>query len=136
MSTQRSLRTNQSRVWQFVKFVICGGIVTVFATALYLIFAELIKLDQYLANGISWVLAVSLGFFLHSSWTFSETKVRDKPQALVKFFSASFGTMLINMFWIWLLVDQIHLDTWTPAVPMFAVTPFATFAINKLWVFS
>jgi hypothetical protein len=43
--------------------------------------------------------------------------------------------LLCNLFWVELLVHLMRAPDWTPVVPMIAVTPGLTFAINRWWVF-
>ena len=44
--------------------------------------------------------------------------------------------MLLNMAFTWVLTGPLHQATWVPLIPVVLVTPFATFALNRQWVFA
>ena len=54
----------------------------------------------------------------------------------VKFVAVQFSGFLLNEAFTWVLTGPMHGPTWWPLIPAIFVTPFATYLLNRQWVFS
>jgi putative flippase GtrA len=89
-----------------------------------------------LAMLAAYMLCVAVGYVLHSRWSFRGHGTRDNPgRTTLRFLIASLMSYALNAFWTWFCIELLHLPEWTPVVPLLFVTPLATFAINRNWVF-
>ncbi len=124
---------------QLIRFGIAGGISSVIYFAVYM------PLALYVFGGHLAVLAVPpaflvagvAGFFLHSAWSFKGHGTRDQSgrQHLKFFLVQSFG-LLLNAAFTWIITGPLfHGPVWLPMIPVLTVTPLATFALNRQWVF-
>ena len=78
-----------------------------------------------------------VGFVLHSGWSFKGHGSRDPSgRQHIKFLLVQGFGMLLNMAFTWVLTGPLHQATWVPLIPVVLVTPFATFALNRQWVFA
>lgn len=123
---------------QLIRFAIAGVGVTLFAATIYLAAATALHVPPLIANTISTCCGVVVGYLVHSRWSFrgaDEEAGVEAAQAL-KFLCAAGAAFALNSFWVWLAVHGLRLPTWTPVTGMVFVTPLASFAVNRWWVFA
>ena len=88
-----------------------------------------------LAVVIAFLVAVSIGFVLHSRWSFRGHGAREDHRLKVKFLLVQSSGFLLNEAFTWVLTGPMHGPTWWPLVPAIFITPLATFALNRKLVF-
>ena len=121
---------------QFVRYAVTGFGVTALAAAIYWVLATPLRVHPQLANLAGYAVAVSLGYVIHSRWSFRGHGSRDSMlRTTLRFLTASLISLGMNSAWIWLLVHRLGGPTWWPIVPILFVTPVAMFWLNRLWVF-
>ena len=120
---------------QLVRFAVAGAGVTLFAAAVYLAAAVELHVAPLVANTISTVAGVGVGYLVHSRWSFRAGDGDDRAM-IVKFLVAAGLAFALNSFWVWLAVHAWHLPAWTPVSGMIFATPLASFALNRYWVFA
>jgi putative flippase GtrA len=122
---------------QLVRFGIAGLISTVIYSAVYL------PLSYALPEGLevvavppAFLVAVICGFFLHSAWSFKGHGTRDSSgRQHLKFFLVQGFGLLLNAAFTWVITGLLHGPNWLPLIPVVTITPIATFALNRQWVF-
>ncbi len=123
---------------QLVRFAVAGGISTVIYSAVYLPLARWVFPPRLAvaAVPIAFVVAVTAGFFLHSMWSFRGHGTRDSSgRQHVKFLVVQGVGLLMNAAFTWIITGPLHGPFWLPLVPVVTITPLATFALNRQWVF-
>jgi putative flippase GtrA len=120
---------------QLVRFAIVGLSLAALYSAIYWYLATYV-IAPVLAVAIAFIVAVSIGFVLHSRWSFRGHGMREDRRMRVKFFVVQFSGFLLNEAFTWVLTGPLHGPTWWPLVPAILVTPLATFLFNRQWVFS
>jgi putative flippase GtrA len=89
-----------------------------------------------LAVIIAFLVSVSIGFVLHSRWSFRGHGRREDNRLKIKFLLVQASGFFINEVFTWLLTGPlVNGPTWWPLVPAILVTPLATFALNRYLVF-
>jgi putative flippase GtrA len=134
----RRLRDYGPVLGQMIRFGIVGGFSTLLYAVIYLPLATYV-MPPVLAVVVAFAIAVCVGYLLHSRWSFrghgrQERSAREQTRFLVV---QGFG-MLLNAAFTWVLTGPhsvFHGPTWWPLVPAVTVTPLATFALNRQWVF-
>ena len=126
-------------IGQLVRFGIAGGISTLIYAAVYLPLAYYVFDREWavLAVPPAFLVAVAAGFPLHSMWSFKGHGTRDQSgrQHLKFFLVQSFG-LALNAAFTWIITGPLlHGPVWLPMIPVLTVTPLATFALNRQWVF-
>ncbi len=120
---------------QLIRFAIVGGLSSVVYSAVYLPLANHV-LPPVLASVAGFLVAVVFGYIFHSRWSFQGHGAEENAALKFKFFVVQSVGMLLNAAFTWVLTGPwVHGPTWWPLVPVVFVTPFATFALNRLWVF-
>jgi putative flippase GtrA len=120
---------------QFLRFLVAGACVTGLSTAIYLCWTVIFQASPFLGAIEGHLIAVLLGYRLHSRWTFSEQCGARAMDADRRFFAASFIPVLLNGVWVWTVTSVLDGPPWLAAIPMIFITPWASFAANRHWVF-
>ena len=122
---------------QLVRFGIAGGISTLIYAAVYMPLATWVFPDLAVAAvPFAFAVAVTCGFFLHSLWSFKGHGSRDNSgRQHFKFLIVQGFGLLLNALFTWVLADLMHYPDWVPLIPIVTITPLATFALNRQWVF-
>lgn len=123
---------------QLIRFGIVGAISTVIYAAVYLPLADLVLPRGWAVVAVppAFLIAAACGFVLHSGWSFKGHGTRDPSgRQHVKFLLVQGFGMLLNMTFTWVLTGPLDQPTWVPLIPVVVVTPLATFALNRQWVF-
>lgn len=123
---------------QLVRFAIAGGISTVIYVAIYWPLTRWVwpGAQAVYAVPFAFAVAVTAGFFLHSAWSFKGHGSRDPSgRQHLKFLVVQGVGLVLNAGFTWVFTALLGLPTWTPLIPVVLVTPLATFALNRQWVF-
>jgi putative flippase GtrA len=119
---------------QVVRFGLVGIALTLLYAAIYWPLATFVMWPVF-AVVIAFLVAVSVGFFLHSRWSFRGHGKEEDRRTKLQFLAVQTFGFLLNASFTWIATDLLGGPTWWPLVPAVLVTPFATFLLNRLWVF-
>ena len=119
---------------QLVRFAIVGFSLAAVYSAIYWYLATYV-MAPVLAVVIAFAVSVSLGFVLHSRWSFRGHGRQEDRAMKIKFFLVQGSGFLLNELFTWVLTGPMHGPTWWPLLPAIFVTPLATFALNRQLVF-
>jgi len=92
-------------------------------------------LSPVAAVGLAFLVSVSIGFFLHSRWSFRGHGRREDHALKVKFVLVQLSGFFLNEIFTWVMTGPLHLPRLLPLIPAIFVTPLATFALNRQLVF-
>ena len=119
---------------QLGRYVVVGSVTTALSTLTFVSLDTWTRAPLQACNFAGYLAALSSGYLLHSRVTFRNYGTRGTG-ALLRFVFASLPSYALNTFWTWLFGTALHLPHWTIQLPIWFVTPFAIFAINRWWVF-
>jgi putative flippase GtrA len=119
---------------QLVRFAAVGFFLAAIYSAIYWYFATFV-MSPLLAVLIAFLVSVSIGFVLHSRWSFRGHGAREDHRMKVKFLIVQASGLLLNEAFTWVLTGLLRGPTWWPLVPAIFVTPLATFTLNRQLVF-
>jgi putative flippase GtrA len=119
---------------QLVRFAIVGFSLAIVYSAIYWYLATYV-MTPVAAVVIAFLVSVSIGFVLHSRWSFRGHGQREDHALKVKFLLVQLSGFILNEIFTWVLTGPMHQATWLPLVPAIFVTPLATFALNRHLVF-
>src|SRR6059058_2062367 len=128
------LNVGNETVGQLVRFAIVGFSLAAVYSAIYWYLATYV-MTPVAAVVIAYLVSVSIGFFLHSRWSFRGHGRREDRAMKIKFLLVQSSGFLLNEAFTWVLTGPLHGPTWWPLIPAIFVTPLATFALNKQLVF-
>lgn len=127
---------------QLLRFLVSGGFLTLLYAVLYsLVIGADVPIGParhaQLANLSGYLVAMLLGYVLHSRWSFQGHGRRDNARrTTTRFFVVSLLSLLLNAFWTWLFATKLGYEKHVPLIPISFITPLATFTLNRLWVFA
>ena len=119
---------------QLARFAMVGFSLAALYSAIYWVLATYV-MAPVLAVVVAFLVAVSIGFVLHSRWSFRGHGAAEDNRLKVKFLAVQTSGFLLNEAFTWIMTGPMHGPTWWPLIPAIFVTPLATFALNKQLVF-
>ena len=119
---------------QLVRFAIVGFSLAALYSAIYWYLATYF-MPPVVAVVIAFLVSVSIGFVLHSRWSFRGHGKREDHAMKVKFLAVQSSGFVLNEIFTWVLTGPMHGPTWWPLIPAIFVTPMATFLLNRHLVF-
>jgi putative flippase GtrA len=119
---------------QLVRFAIVGFSLAALYSAIYWYLATYV-MPPVAAVVIAFLVSVSIGFVLHSRWSFRGHGRREDRAMKTKFLLVQSSGFLLNEAFTWVLTGPMHGPTWWPLVPAIFFTPLATFILNRQLVF-
>jgi putative flippase GtrA len=125
---------NSETVGQLVRFGIVGFSLAAVYSAIYWYLATYF-MPPVAAVVIAFLVSVSIGFVLHSRWSFRGHGKAEDKRMKVKFLAVQGSGFLLNEVFTWVLTGPMHGPTWWPLIPAIFVTPLATYLLNRQWVF-
>ena len=120
---------------QLARFAVGGLGVTLFAAGVYTAAAMIFDVPPLIANTISYVFGLIVGYAVHSRWSFAADTESEEGGMIARFLMASGCAFALNSFWVWLTTSLLGLSPLAPVPLMIGVTPFASFLLNRYWVF-
>jgi putative flippase GtrA len=124
---------------QLIRFGIAGGMSTVIYAAVFVPLSHWVFKGNMavLAVPPAFVVAATAGFFMHSAWSFKGHGRRDTSgRQHVKFLVVQLFGMALNAIFTWIITGPLfHAAPALSLIPAVAITPLATFALNRQWVF-
>ncbi|SFS05231.1 GtrA family protein [Sphingomonas jatrophae] len=122
---------------QLVRYALTGGLASIVNIAVYWIGRDRLHIDANLAWTAGFLGAVTVGYIVHSRWSFRGHGRRDNlARTGGRFMVVSLISFALNSLWVWLFVQHFGLPTWAPIPLVLGVTPLAVFALNRHWVFA
>jgi putative flippase GtrA len=128
------LNVSNETLGQLVRFAIVGFSLAAIYSAIYWYLATY-AMAPMLAVVVAFAVAVSLGFVLHSRWSFRGHGKAEDRRMKIKFLAVQGAGFVLNEGFTWLLTGPMHGPTWWPLIPAIFVTPLATYLLNRQWVF-
>ena len=128
------LNVDNETFGQLVRFGIVGFSLAGVYSAIYWYLATYV-MAPVLAVVIAFLVAVSIGFVLHSRWSFRGHGKREDRRMKIKFLAVQGSGFVLNEIFTWVLTGPMHGPTWWPLIPAIFVTPLATFLLNRQLVF-
>ena len=128
------LNVSQETFGQLVRFALVGLFLAGIYSAIYS-YLTVYVMSAMAAVLIAFLVAVSIGFVLHSRWSFRGHGKREDRRMKLKFLIVQTSGFVLNEAFTWVLINHFHGPTWWPLIPAIFVTPLATYVLNRQWVF-
>lgn len=119
---------------QLARFALVGFSLAGVYSAIYWYLATYV-MTPVAAVVIAFLVSVSIGFVLHSRWSFRGHGRREDNRMKIKFLAVQSSGFFLNEIFTFVLTGPLHGSTWWPLVPAIFVTPLATFVLNRQLVF-
>jgi putative flippase GtrA len=121
---------------QLFRYALTGGGITLIGAGIYWIAADIYNLAPLLATLVAYLVAVVLGYILHSRYSFKDHGRRDNTaRTTSRFFLGSLISYGLNSALVWVVTGPMGFAPVWGIVPMIFITPIIIFIINRNWVF-
>lgn len=134
------LRTARAHplVGQLLRFLVAGGLSTVIYTGVYLPLAMWVfgREHAVFAVPFAFAAAVTVGFYLHSAWSFRGHGQRGVPGQRARFVAVQGVGLALHAAITWVVTGLLDQPAWVPLVPGITLVPILTFILNRQWVFA
>jgi len=129
-----------SRLVEVFSFLSIGSIATVVHAFIYSQVSINIGMDAIPSNLIAFTFAFFISFTGHYNVTFRTSKqfqsrILTSP-SMIKFLIVAITGLLMNTFFVWLLVEQLSFGKIFALIPMLTIVPPLTYLLSKYWAFS
>jgi putative flippase GtrA len=119
-----------------VRFGIVGLALTALVSAIYFLQVTYTAVAPALALTVATLIASVIGYFVHGHFSFRAHGTRENPTKRFARFLVTNGIgYLLNLAFVFALIDLMHLPKWTPMIGFCFVTPAVSFVLNRHWVF-
>jgi putative flippase GtrA len=133
---ERHLPQHAPLIGQMIRFGLTGVLLTLLVAGGYWIVADVFGVEPMLSMTLNYLAFTSLGYYLHSRFSFKDHGERDRPAArTIRFFTVNTLGFLLNQLFVWYLVKHLGGPVWWSVIPIVFVTPLVTFSLNRRWVF-
>jgi putative flippase GtrA len=129
-------KINAAVFWQAVRFGISGLALTALVSAIYYLLVLYTAISPAVSLTLATLLASVVGYFVHGHFSFRAHGTRDNPsRRFGRFLVTNAIGYLLNLAFVFVLIDFMHLPAWTPIIGFCLVTPAVSFMLNRHWVF-
>ncbi|MDD4412726.1 MAG: GtrA family protein [Patescibacteria group bacterium] len=119
---------------KFLKFITTGGVGFLVDLAIVVFLVEVVKLNLYLANCCSFIVAVTVVFLINKFWTFKDSSEAYAKQYF-KYFMVSLGGLAWNFLLLNLFVDTLGIWYVYAKIIITVIVAFWNFFVNNYWTF-
>ncbi|MBI5540283.1 MAG: GtrA family protein [Bacteroidia bacterium] len=121
--------------YKFIKFGIVGFTGLLVDFAFTYLFRNILKVNQYIANAVGFIIAATTNYILNRIWTFKS----NNPDVLIEFgefFLISLIGLGINSIFLWILVSKLKRKFYFSKLIAIVITTFWNFAANLFLTFN
>lgn len=122
-------------VEQFIKWSIVGTIGAVIDFSLLFLLHQVMGINVYFSNTISFTAAVINNYLLNRYWTFRGMKHKEASKQLPQFYLVSVGGYVLNQLLLAFFIEIVFLTWyWAKALATIVVLIW-NFVVNRIWTF-
>ncbi|MCC7553096.1 MAG: GtrA family protein [Methanobacteriaceae archaeon] len=115
----------------YIFFGVLTTIVNIFSYTFLVLFANI---NYLFGNGIAWFLSVIFAYITNRKWVF-ESENKDVLKELTLFISSRLLVGVIDMLFLFLLVDVFLVDIFTSKIITQVIVVFSNYTLSKLVIF-
>ena len=122
---------------QLIRYAVAGSGAAAVYSSVYLVIANLLSPGQAaIAVVPAFLTSLLVSFILHSRWSFSGHGHRDeKVMQPLRFTLVQTAGLLLNLVITYVVTQVLLAPNWVALIPSLMLTPLATFALQRYWVF-
>lgn len=133
---QRFNPEQQAYLGQIARYAISGLALTAMMSAIYLAIITFTAILPAIAVTLSTILTAVVGYFLHGSFSFRGFGDRQNAgRRFLRFLITTGIGYVLNVGFVIVMTDILHLPAWLPTVAFCTVTPIVAFLLCRRWVF-
>jgi putative flippase GtrA len=121
-----------------ITYAIAGVMTTVVNFVTYHLFCNIIGVENLIANGIAWVVAVIFAYIINDLWVFQSIRgnLRGELEKVAKFFSARVLSFVVEEAGMFLFVDILALNNLIVKAGLAIIVIILNYFFSKLYIFN
>lgn len=128
----------EDKQWQemikAMKFAVVGVANTLVDFGMFTLLAELLSVDIYLSQLVSFLAGTANSYVFNRSWTFKSSQKFWSP-VLIRFLLLNLAMLLFSSSLLWLFYQQMGFHKLVAKACSVVISLAINFVINRLWVF-
>lgn len=116
-----------------------AGVLTTFVNFLaYHMLCNVVGIENLIANGIAWVIAVIFAYLINDLWVFQAKSagIRDEIEKISKFFGARIFSFIIEESGMFLFVDVMKLNNLIVKAGLAVIVIILNYIFSKMFIFT
>ena len=122
-------------LWKAAKFAVVGVANTLVDVGVFALLSQLLGVNRYLANAISYGAGMLNSYIWNRSWTF-KTRQKFWSPTLLRFVVVNLAMFGLSTGLLWLCAGQLGFHELVAKGISVVITMGVNFVISRLWVFS
>lgn len=121
-----------------VTYLIAGVLTTVVNFIAYYLFCNIMGVENLIANGIAWVIAVVFAYVINDLWVFQSERagIRREIEKISKFFGARILSFVVEEAGMFLFVDIIGWNNMIVKAALAVIVIILNYFFSKLYIFN
>ena len=120
-----------------IRYLFWGGVAFFLSMALFYVFANMMDIDEQLANTMDWIICVIFTYFTNRIFVFKSKSrgVFGMGKEFVSFISARLGTLIIENVILYVTIDLLTMNNMLAKLIGQFVVIVSNYILSKLWIF-
>ncbi len=138
---ENNLKSNLNALFEknreIILYLIFGGCAFIISVGSFIILTVFIRLNELIANIISWILAVCFAFLTNRNWVFQKktATIRETGRQFVDFISSRILTLIIEEAIILIFITQMGLNSIAVKIIAQIIVIVLNYLLSKNFVF-
>lgn len=128
------MKNENTEIKKAGKFAVVGVLNTLLDMVIFALLAQVLGVNVYLSQCVSFSAGIANSYLLNRSWTFRAKDAFWSP-ALVRFLLLNLAMLAVSTSIIWLFYDFLGVHKLIAKVISTVCTMVVSFLVNRLWVF-
>jgi putative flippase GtrA len=119
---------------ELISYLIFGVLTTVVNIVVYYVFNTWLQVNYLVSNAIAWIASVLFAYITNRKYVF-ESENTSMFNELVKFIGARLSTGIMDMIFMWLLVDVLSMNSMISKIVVNVLVIVLNYVLSKVFVF-
>ena len=119
---------------ELISYLIFGVLTTVVNIVVYYVFNTWLQVNYLVSNAIAWITSVLFAYITNRKYVF-ESENTSMFNELVKFIGARLSTGIMDMIFMWLLVDVLSMNSMISKIVVNVLVIVLNYVLSKVFVF-
>lgn len=121
-----------------ISYAIAGVLTTLVNFISYYLFCNIMGIENLIANGIAWMIAVIFAYIVNDVWVFQTKQISTHSQfnKITKFFGARIISFIIEEAGMLLFVDIMHFNNLLVKAGLAVIVIVINYIFSKLFIFN
>lgn len=122
---------------EMVNYLIFGFLAFVLSVVIFYIFANMVGLNEQIANIISWIICVIFCFFTNKLFVFKskDKDTRGNIREFIDFILARLATLVIENAILFIMIELLFVNNMISKLVGQFVVIVTNYVLSKLWIF-